>query len=404
MPLYKYVGRNEKGKKVTGTMEATSQADLRRQLRAKGISPREMEETKPNIFNRDLQIGGRRVKTEHFVIYCRQFATLIRAGVTISDSTNILAKQTEAKELKRVLHLVELDIKSGTAFSDAAEKHEHVFPELFINMIRAGEMTGNLDDTLDELASYYEKQHQLKKKIQSTLAYPIILSLLIVVVLFFMMIFIIPQFEGIFEQLGGELPALTKIIIGISTYIQNFWWLIVIVLAISIGVFAFFFKKQPKFHYTVHLMLLKMPIFGKLLQKTAIARLTRTLASLFASAVPILEALKIVAKVADNPIITKVVLEARTSLESGSTLADPLKKHWVFPPLVYQMIEIGEQTGALDYMLDKIADFYEEDVDRTVDTLQSLIEPIMIVLLAAVVGIIVLAVMIPMFSVFTEIQ
>lgn len=402
--MYKYVGRTKKGSLKRGTIEGSSRYDAIQKLREKGISPREITETKPSIFNKDLAIGGNRIKNEHFVIYCRQFATLIRAGVTIVEATNILANQTESKGLKKVLAEVEHDIKGGIAFSDAVEKHPKAFPALFANMIRAGEMTGNLDDTLDRLATYFEKQHSLKKKIQSTLAYPAILSVLIVGVVIFLMVSIIPQFTGIYDSFGGELPAITKFVLSISEMMQRLWWLGLIIVVVTIGVFMFTYKTNKQFQYVVHVAILKMPIFGKLLQKAAIARMTRTLSSLFSSAVPILQALEIVAKVVDNPVISKVVLESRTSLEAGGTLSEPLKAHWVFPPIVHQMTAIGEQTGTLDYMLEKIADFYEEDVDRTVDTLKSLIEPLMIVVLAVVVGFIVASIMIPMFSVFTEMQ
>lgn len=404
MEMYKYVGRTESGAIKRGTIEGTSRRDVMNQLRAQGISPRELTETKPSIFNRDLNIGGNRVKAEDFVIYCRQFATLIRAGVTIVDATNILADQTESKALQKTLRQVESEIRSGIAFSDAVEKHPKVFPPLFSNMVRAGEMTGNLDDTLDRMASYFEKQHTLKKNVQSTMAYPAILTVLIIGVVIFLLIYIIPQFMGIYDQFGSELPAITQFIIGVSEVVQELWWLVLIILAIVIGILIFLYRTNKPFHYWVNVMFLRMPIFGKLLQKTQIARMTRTLSSLFSSAVPILDALEIVAKVVENPVISKVVTDARTNLEEGGTLSEPLAEHWVFPPLVHQMTAIGEETGTLDYMLEKIADFYEEDVDRTVDTLKSLIEPLMIVLLAFVVGFIVLSVMVPMFQVFTEIQ
>lgn len=404
MLMFKYTGRKKDGSLAKGTMQGNSAHEIKQKLRDDGISPREIIETKATIFNRDLSFGGGRVKNEHFVIYCRQFATLIRAGVSILEATEILAEQTEAKKLKAVLGDVRQDIIGGTAFSDAAEKHPKVFPSLFINMIRAGEMTGNLDQSLEELATYYEKQHSLKKKIQSTLAYPAILTVLIIAVVIFLIVAIIPQFSAVFDQFGGELPGITKFVLSLSDVFQQFWWLIVLVVVGAIGLFIFAYQNNKAFHYSVHVALLRMPIFGKLLQKTAIARMTRTLSSLFTSAVPILNSLGIVAKVVDNPVISKVVREARDNLESGGTLSEPLKEHWVFPPLVHQMVEIGEQTGTLDYMLEKIAEFYEEEVDRSVDSLQSLIEPIMIVVLAAVVGFVVLSIMLPMLSVFTEIQ
>src|SRR5690625_2384237 len=403
MTMYKYVGRTKKGSVKRGIIEGDSRNEVIQKLREKGISPRELTETKPSIFTKDLSFGGKSVKNEDFVIYCRQFATLIRAGVTIVEATNILANQTESKGLKKVLTEVERDIKGGIAFSDAVEKHSNVFPSLFVNMIRAGEMTGNLDETLDRMATYFEQQHALKKKIQSTLAYPAILFVLIVGVIIFLMVSIIPQFTGIYDSFGGELPAITQFVLKVSEMIRKSWWIFLLVVVLIIGIFIFIYKTNKQFHYAIHTALLKMPIFGKLLQKAAIARMTRTLASLFSSAVPILQALGIVAKVVDNPVISKVVLESQSSLETGGTLSEPLANHWVFPPLVHQMTAIGERTGSLDYMLEKIADFYEEDVERSVDTLRSLIEPIMIVVLAFVVGFIVLSIMVPMFTVFTEI-
>lgn len=404
MLFYKYIGRSPDGALKKGTIEAKSKSDALRRLRSQGISPREVTETKPSIFQRDLNIGKNRMKNEDFVIYCRQFATLIRAGITIVEATNILAQQTESKLLKETLKKVEEEIKGGIAFSDSIERYPNVFPSLFVNMIRAGEMTGSLDETLDRMAAYYEKQHTLQKKIRATLMYPLVLSILIVGVVIFLMVVIIPQFTSIYDSIGGELPAITVFVIKLSDLLQNLWWLILLVVALGLGGLMFFYKTNKQFHYSVHLMLLKMPIFGSLLQKAAIARMTRTLSSLFSSAVPILQALDIVAKVVENPVISKVVLQSKRSLESGGSLSEPLAEHWVFPPLVHQMTATGERTGTLDYMLEKVADFYEDDVDRTVETLRSLIEPLMIILLAVVVGLIVAAIMIPMLSVFTEIQ
>lgn len=402
--MYKYVGRTRAGTLAKGTMEGTSEQDVQRKLREKNISPREIIETKPTIFNRDIAIGSGRIKNEHFVIYCRQFATLIRAGVSILEATTILAEQTEAKQLKIVLEDVRRSIIGGVAFSDAAGEHPKVFPALFVNLIRAGEMTGNLDEALEELASYYEKQHSLKKKVQATLAYPTVLSILIVAVIIFLIVVIIPQFSSVYDQFGGDLPGITQFVLLLSEIMQTFWWLALLIGASVVTVCIVTYQKNARFHYYVQVALLKMPIFGKLLQKTAIARMTRSLSSLFSSAVPILDSLGIVAKVVDNPVISRVVLQARHNLEAGGSLSEPLKEHWVFPPLVYQMVQIGEQTGTLDYMLDKVAEFYEEEVDRSVEALQSVIEPIMIVLLAFVVGFVVLSIMLPMLSIFTEIQ
>ncbi len=402
MQYFKYVGRTEKGYLKRGTIQSKSRNQAIIDLKAQGIQPRELTETKPSIFTTDISIGNNAVKHRDFIIYCRQFATLIRAGITIVDATNILAHQTDSKGLKKALLLVESELRDGRSFSEAVKSHPKIFPTIFVHMIEAGEMTGNLDETLDRLATYFEKQYNIRKKVQSTMAYPIVLTFVIIAVVIFLMLAIIPNFLSMFEQMGSELPFVTQLVVNISNFVQQSWWVLLSILLVVIGIFIYLYRQNKAFNYSVHVMLLRMPIFGQLLQKSAIARMSRTLASLFSSSVPILQALGIVSKVVNNPVIGKVVLEARENLESGQSLSEPLKKSWVFPPLVSHMTAIGEETGSLDYMLEKIADFYEEDVDRTVDTLRTLIEPLMIILLAGVVGFIVLSIMVPMLSIFTD--
>ena len=401
MVVFKYNGRTAQGALKKGIVDATNKQAAIVKLRAQGINPRELEESN-SILHKELSLGGK-VKNEHFVIYCRQFATLIRAGVSILESTKILSDQTSSKSLKKGLQDVEEDVRSGLSFSNAAAKYPKVFPALFVNMIRAGEATGNLDESLERLAFSYEKQFNLKKKVQSTMAYPIILLVMTVFVAGFLMLTIVPQFVTMFEDMGAELPLITKLVMGLSNSLQSSWYLFLGLILILVIGFNLLYTKNESFNYSFNVLLLRIPVFGKLLQKSAIARMTRTLASLFSSSVPILQALTIVENVIGNPVVAKVVRESRASLESGSTLSAPLQKSWIFPPLVTQMTAIGESTGSLDYMLEKIADFYEDDVDRTVDTLKSLIEPLMIVFLAAVVGTIVMAIMVPMFSMYEQI-
>lgn len=400
MVIFKYSGRSAQGSLKKGTIDATNKQTAIVKLRAQGINPRELEESN-SILHKELTLGGK-VKNEHFVIYCRQFATLIRAGVSILESTKILSEQTSSKPLKKGLMDVEEDVRSGLSFSNAAAKYPKVFPALFVNMIRAGEVTGNLDESLERLAFSYEKQFNLKKKVQSTMAYPIILLVMTVFVAGFLMLTIVPQFVTMFEEMGAELPLITKLVMGISNSLQSSWYIFLGLILILVIGFNLLYTKNEKFNYSFNVLLLRIPVFGKLLQKSAIARMTRTLASLFSSSVPILQALTIVENVIGNPVVAKVIRESKVSLESGSTLSAPLEKSWIFPPLVTQMTAIGESTGSLDYMLEKIADFYEDDVDRTVDTLKSLIEPLMIVFLAAVVGTIVMAIMVPMFSMYEQ--
>ncbi|MGE7921812.1 type II secretion system F family protein [Viridibacillus arvi] len=401
MTVYRYSGRSSKGSAEKGIIEAGSKQLAVKKLREQGINPRQIEESK-SILHKDLSLGNG-VKNEDFVIYCRQFATLIRAGISIVEATRILSAQTSSKTLKKALNGVEEDIRSGIAFSASAAKYPKVFPTLFINMMKAGEATGNLDDTLERMAFSYEKSFKLQKKIQSAMTYPVVLVILIVFVAVFMLLWLVPRFTASFASFGAELPAITLIVLAFSDALKKFWWLLLLVAVVAIGGFAFLFKNNEKFNFMTHYVLLKMPIFGKVLQKSAIARMTRTLSTLFSSSVPILSALAIVEKIIGNPVIEEVISESKSSLEKGSPLAQPLEKSWVFPPLVTQMVAIGEQTGSLDYMLEKIAEFYEDDVDRTVDSLKSLIEPLMILLLAAIVGFIVAAIMLPMFSLYEQI-
>lgn len=402
MTVYKYIGRTKAGAPAKGTIDAANKNVAITKLREKGINPRELTESK-SILHMELSLGGAKVKNEDFVIYCRQFATLIRAGVSIVEATNILARQSTSKPLKKALDQIEDDIRTGLPFSEATLKHPKVFPALFTNMMRSGEATGNIDETLERLANTFEKQYNLKKKIQSTLTYPAVLLVITIFVVFFLLIFIVPTFVSTFEEMDAELPWITVFTVALSKWLQSFWWLVIGLVLIVIVVFRFLYKNNKDFNYGVHYAVLKMPIFGQLLQKSVIARLMRTLSSLFSSAVPILQALTISHKVVGNPVVGKVVLEARASLEKGSSLTEPLEKSWLFPPLVTSMTSIGESTGSLDYMLEKIADFYEAEVDRAVDTIKSLIEPMMILFLAVIVGFIVAAIMMPMFSLYEQI-
>lgn len=398
MTIFRYSGRTKTGAPKKGIIEAPNKKIAMEKLRAQGINARELQESN-SILHKDIAFGTK-VKHQEFVIYCRQYATLIRAGVPVVEATHILGEQTRSKPLKRALMQVEEDIRNGMAFSDAAGKHPKVFPLLFVNMMRAGEATGNVDDTLDRLASTLEKQYNIKKKIQSAMTYPAILSLLTLVVGMFLMVFIVPTFMDAFKEMNLEMPLITVIVVGISDWLIQFWYLVILGLLVLVVGLHYFYKNNKEFHYAVNVFLLRMPIFGQLLQKDIIARMTRTLSTLFSSSVPILQALTIVEKVGGNPVMGKVVLEARDNLEKGGTLSEPLEKSWLFPPLVTQMTSIGEKTGSLDYMLEKIADFYEEEVNRAVDTMKSLIEPLMIVVLALVVGVIVAAIFLPMFQLY----
>jgi type IV pilus assembly protein PilC len=399
MARFKYAGRDRHGKRQ-GTINAPSKRDAMLKLKEEGVRIIEISEVAETFLTKEISIGNP-VKLQHFVIFLRQFATLLKAGVTVVDATSILAAQTESKHLKKALLDIEQELREGNPLSEAVAKHAKIFTSMFINMIRAGEVGGNMDETLERLATHFEKQHYTRQKIVSALSYPMVIGFLALVVVIFLLVFVVPTFVTMFADLGGEMPAITQFVLAASGFMQSFWWLVL--LGIFSLVFLFIFlRKNRGTKYYLDYMALRMPIFGKMLQKAAIARMMRTLSSLFSSSVPILQAMSIVEKVVENEVMAKVIQQSRLSLEKGGSMTEPMKTHWAFPPLVTQMIVIGEQTGALDSMLAKVADFYEKEVELGTDKLKALIEPLMIVLLAGIVGTIVTAIMVPMFEMFNQ--
>ncbi|KAB2338721.1 type II secretion system F family protein [Cytobacillus depressus] len=400
MARFKYSGRDRKGK-VEGVINSTSKREAMFKLREDGIRILEITEVPESIFTKDISIGNP-VKLQHFVIYLRQFATLLKAGVSVVDSTKILSDQTESKALKKALLDIEQDLREGNPLSEAAGRNKKIFTPIFINMVRAGEAGGNMDETLDRLAEHYEKQHNTRQKITSALAYPVVVGIIAVAVVIFLLVSVVPTFVAMFEDFGGELPTITMFVLNSSEFMQRFWWLIVLLFA-AFAISAVILRKNPQSKYYLDYFILRIPIFGKMLQKAVLARMTRTLSSLFTSSVPILQAMIIVEKVVENEVIGKVIRESRDSLEKGRSLTEPMKKHWAFPPLLTQMIVIGEETGSLDAMLAKVADFYEKEVENSTERIKSLIEPLMIVLLAGIVGTIVTSIMVPMFEIFNQV-
>ncbi|PLR75501.1 type II secretion system F family protein [Bacillus sp. V3-13] len=400
MPRFKYSGRDRKGKK-SGVVTAGSRREALLQLKENGIRTMEIAEIPETVWTKELMIGNP-VKLEDFVIYLRQFSTLLKAGVPVVESTAILSQQTESKALKKALIAVEEDLREGNPLSEAVGRHKRIFTSMFVNMIKAGEAGGNLDDTLERLAVHFEKQHFTKQKIMSALAYPITVGIIAVAVVIFLLVSVVPTFVDMFADFGGELPAITQFVLKSSEMMQRFWWL-VIFLFIAAFTVVVMMRNNKKAKYYLDFFLLKLPLFGRILQKAALARMTRTLSSLFASSVPILQALSMVENIVGNEVIARVIRKSRDSLEQGKSLTEPMRAHWVFPPLVSQMIAIGEETGALDSMLAKVADFYEKEVESSTDRLKSLIEPIMIVILASLVGTIVIAIIMPMFEIFQQV-
>ncbi|WP_018660965.1 type II secretion system F family protein [Heyndrickxia acidiproducens] len=401
MPRFKYQGRNKTGRK-NGTITADSKRDAILKLHEQGIRVLQADELPETLMTMEISLGNH-VKLQDFVIFLRQFSTLLKAGVTVVDSTSILASQTSSKTLRKTLLEVEEDLRGGIALSQAAAKHKKVFTTMFINMVYAGEASGSLDDTLERLATYYEKQHRTRQKVKSALTYPAFVGVMSIAVVIFMLIKVVPTFVSMLKDYNAQLPAVTRFVLAASGFMQQYWWLILL-LATGLYLLLVIMRKNQAAKYYLDYALLKIPVFGKLVQKSLIARMTRTLSSLFSSSVPILQALSIVAKIVENEVISKVIRESRDALEKGQSMTDPMRRHWVFPPLVTQMIAIGEETGALDGMLSKVADFYEAEVEAATDQLKALVEPFMIIILAGLVGTIIASIMIPMFEIYNNVQ
>ncbi|MBX0358874.1 type II secretion system F family protein [Halobacillus sp. Nhm2S1] len=402
MPYYSYQGRSLLGKAQKGRLRANSRKEAVLSLKEQGITISEIKEI-DSIFLKDIQIGSP-VKPKDFVIYLRQFSTLMRAGISLLESTKILAKQSNSRALSEALYDISDQLESGRAFSEAAASHSKIFSNLFINMVRAGEVGGNLDDILERLAVYYEKQYDTRQKIISALTYPLVVGLIAVGIVIFLLTFVVPRFASMFDTMGGELPWITQLTLSMSQFFQSFWYLVILIPVVLFIAFKLLVDRNPKLQYTLDVLKLKIPVFGPLIQKAALVRMTSTLSSLMNSSVPILKSLQVTQNVVENKVVERAIMNSYKSLEKGNNLSDPLREYPIFPPLVIQMMAVGEETGSLDYMLSKVAEFYESELEYTTDRLKTLIEPLMILVLALVVGGIVAAIAVPMFSIFDTIN
>ncbi|MED0676398.1 type II secretion system F family protein [Aneurinibacillus thermoaerophilus] len=402
MTTFAYEARERGGKKKKGTITAATQSAAIAELKKRGLIVLAVKEEKKTILHKEITFG-RPVKNRDFVVFLRQFATLIRAGVGLVDSLHTLAAQTENKQFRKALEDIKSDIRNGIQLSEAAAKHSKIFEPLFLSMVKAGEASGNMEVILERLALFYEKSHYTKEKVKSAMTYPLVLLVLAIGVTVYLLTSVVPTFVGMFQSLNAELPAITKFVLAVSNSLVHYWYIYTITMLL-LSIFSLILVKMKYGQKVTSYLKLKVPIFGSLYQKGLLARMSRTLSTLFSSSVPILQALTIVEEVMHNQIIGKALADAKESLRQGRPLSEPLKESWVFPPLVTRMIAIGEETGALETMLDKVADFYEAEVENTVDKVKALIEPIMIVVLAVLIGTIVISIMVPMFEMYSHIK
>jgi type IV pilus assembly protein PilC len=400
MPVFKWEGKTRKGEVQRGEIEAPSEEAVKVQLRRQQIQPTAIK-AKPKAGGFNLLGGG--VKTKELVVFTRQFATMIDAGLPLVQCLDILASQQENKTFQVILREIKEDVESGSTFADALKKHPKVFDDLFVNMVAAGEMGGILDTILNRLAAYIEKTVRLKRRVKGAMTYPVTVMCIAFLVISIILIYVIPVFQEMFKSFGGELPKPTQFVVWMSQMMKRYILFIIGFVVLAIFGFRKFYRTE-RGRKQVDRTLLKLPLFGTLIRKVAVAKFTRTLSTMLSSGVPILDGLDIVAKTAGNKTVEAAVYRTRDSISEGRTIAEPLAETKVFPPMVVQMIAVGEATGELDAMLSKIADFYDEEVDNAVSALTSMIEPLLMVFLGGAIGSMIIAMYLPIFTMAGAIQ
>ncbi len=401
MGVYQWSGKTPKGLIESGEITASTKEDVIAILGKRRIVPTLITE-KPKK-GRAFRLGGK-IKDKDIVVFTRQFSTMINAGLPLVQALEILSTQVENKKFGSTIAQIKTDVESGLTYADALKKHPRVFSELYVNMVAAGEAGGVLDTILNRLAAYIEKAMKLKKKVKGAMVYPAVVTSVAVLVIVIIMLFVVPTFSKMFTQLGGTLPLPTRMVIGLSNFIAGIGGLITLIAIIAAIVFIVQFRKSEKGKKITDSILLKLPIFGTLLKKVAVAKFTRTLGTLVSSGVPILDCLEITAKTSGNKVVEYSIFDVRKEVVGGKTLSDPIKKAKVFPPMVTHMVAVGESTGALDAMLSKIADFYDDEVDAAVSNLTAMMEPVLMIFLGTTVGFIVIAMYLPIFKLITLIK
>lgn len=397
MQAFKYAGETKSGGVKKGVIEAGSRDEAMAMLRQQGVRATSVT-SKPKDIEIKLPGFGGGVKETEIVIFTRQFATMIDAGLPLVQCLEILSTQTENKRFAKVIAAVKQDVEGGSTYADALRKHPSVFNDLYVNMVEAGEVGGILDTILNRLAAYIEKAVKLKKQVKGAMVYPSSVLGVAILVVAIIMIYVIPVFQKMFAGFGSDLPGPTLLVISMSTFLKANIAYILLGLFLFVVAFSQAYRRSHRFKTAVHVILLKMPVIGTLIRKVAVAKFTRTLGTLISSGVPILDGLEIVARTANNKVIEAAVMKTRDSIREGKTISEPLSETKVFPPMVVQMISVGEQTGALDAMLSKIADFYDDEVDNAVAALTSLLEPVMMVFLGGTVGFLVVSMYLPVFK------
>jgi type IV pilus assembly protein PilC len=402
---YEYAVRDRSGHIVTGKIDADSPAAVASKLKSMGYAPVKISQVKNTGLQMQLKMPaiGAKVKLKELAVFSRQFATMINSGLSMLRALSILEEQQPNKAFQAVLTETRLEVESGSALSISMGKHPEIFPPLMVNMIRAGEVGGFLDKVLVQIADNYESEVKLRGKVKSAMTYPVVVLIMAVLLTIGMLLFIVPTFAGLFATLGGQLPAPTAILVALSNFLKVA--IVPMIIGIVVGMVVWGrVKHTEKVREFVDPLKLKMPVFGNLFRKIALARFCRNLGTMLSSGVPILQSLDIVADTSGNVVVAHAVRDIQESVRNGESLTEPLSKHDIFPPMVTQMLSVGEDTGALDTMLHKISDFYDQEVEATTEQLTALIEPLMIAVLGALVGSMIIALYMPIFKIFDLIK
>jgi type IV pilus assembly protein PilC len=401
---YAYKVRDREGKMAAGSMEAESEEAVVSRLRQLGYAPVSIEAEKGAGLKTEVKLPGTgRVKLKDLAVFSRQFATMINSGLSLLRALTILGEQTSNRRLGEVIIQVRAEVEKGTSLSAALARHPKVFNRLYVSMVRAGEIGGFLDQVLVKVAETFEKEVELRGKIRSAMTYPVVVSIMVVGIVAAMLIFIVPTFENLYESLGGTLPLPTRMLMGASNVLRRFF-LVVVLLVVGVVFLVRRWKATDSGRYQWDRIKLKVKVFGPLIHKSALSRFSRTLSTLIRSGVPILQALEIVGETVNNMVISRAIRDVQDSVREGESLATPLSKHATFPAMVVQMMAVGEETGALDTMLSKVADFYDQEVEAAVASLTSRIEPILIAVMGACVGGMVIALYMPLFNIINLVQ
>lgn len=401
MTTYDYVVVDKTGKQKRGSMEANDPEKVKEILKAEGLIPITVKEQ--SLLSKDISIGGKRVKPRDLAVFCRQFGSILSAGVPVIAALQMLVDQTENKNLQEAIKAVQLDVEKGETLAGAMRAQNEVFPPMLVNMVEAGEASGSLEVSLERMSVHFEKDAKLQSTVKKALVYPTVVLLVAIVVIIIMLVVVIPQFRDMFDELGSDLPPITQLVVNMSNGLKQFWWLFVLIIAgIVVGINVY--RKTPNGERLFSKIGLTMPLLGTLTIKSSSARLARTMSTLMAAGIPLIDAVEITSRIMSNAIVRECLENTKEEVARGVPLSTPLRESDLFPAMVHHMTKIGEETGNVEGMLERVADYYDEEVENATEALMSVIEPLIIVLLAFIVGFILLSIYTPMLSLYDSIE